>query len=107
MHRANSFLDTHDVNSTAAAAGADAEAGQDVSADAEGAGDVEALKRELQELRSISQASQVIASCFALQCVASRCVVVLCSWGSSFRKVFFSYSVCVVSGEERDGPRAD
>ena len=76
MHRANSFLDTHDVNSTAAAAGADGEAGQDVSGDAEGGGDVEALKRELQELRSISQASQVIASCFAVCCLASRCCAV-------------------------------
>jgi hypothetical protein len=77
MHRANSFLDTHDVHSTAAAAGAgaDPEAGHDISADAEGGADVEALKRELQELRSISQASQVMT--VALQRVASRRVVVL------------------------------
>jgi hypothetical protein len=62
MQRANSFLDTHDVNATGAStsAAADASLGDpDANADVEGSADVEALKRELQELRSISQASQV------------------------------------------------
>ena len=65
MQRANTFLDTHDVNSTGgggggggAEAAAAAEGDRDASGDGGGAGggDVEALKRELQELRSISQA---------------------------------------------------
>ena len=60
MQRANSFLDTHDVNATGTSAAVDGAAvDHDASADVEGSADVEALKRELQELRSISQASQV------------------------------------------------
>jgi hypothetical protein len=65
MQRANSFLDTHDVNATGTSAAADGMAvDHDASADVEGSADVEAMKRELQELRSISQASQVAREIF-------------------------------------------
>jgi hypothetical protein len=88
MQRANSFLDTHDVNATGTNANVETAAfDHDASADPEGAADVEALKKELQELRSISQASQVI-----------------CVWLLHF----FGHGLTVsVSGEERDGARAD
>ncbi len=81
MQRANSFLDTHDVNATGTGTSAALEgmAGDhDASADVEGSADVEALKRELQELRSISQASQV-NNCFNI-------------WLRSVRFEFYSFS---------------
>ena len=94
MQRANSFLDTHDVNATGSGASAEAVAiDHDASADPEGAADVEALKRELQELRSISQASQVNSAGVA----------------TPFPRLFcFGLILTVpVTGEERDGAGAD
>jgi hypothetical protein len=57
MQRANAFLDSHDVNATETSTRSMGD--EDGNAHVEGAADVEALKKELQELRSISQASQV------------------------------------------------
>jgi hypothetical protein len=68
---------------------------------------VEALKRELQELRSISQASQVIASCFALQCVASRRIALLCcAVGVLHLGRFLSHIQCVSSQVKSEMDRA-
>jgi hypothetical protein len=98
MQRANSFLDTHDVNATGTSAAVDGVAVEhDASADVEGSADVEALKRELQELRSISQASQValeIIDYFSAFCV---CFFSLCVCFLTLRFCFLTLCICFLT----------